>query len=122
MPHRNLVSTELAKLFGVLSHPIRVRIIEELHHKSLSVNELKDILSITHSAVSQQLAILRANHLVVETRQGRNVYYALREPQLAAWIADGLGFISPDRSAFESMLAAIEQTKSIWTAEDTDSK
>ena len=30
MPFRAVVSAELAKLFGVLSHPVRIRIIEEL--------------------------------------------------------------------------------------------
>ncbi|MBX9725171.1 MAG: ArsR family transcriptional regulator, partial [Candidatus Obscuribacterales bacterium] len=60
MPYRAVVSAELARLFGVLSHPIRIRIIEELKTQDLTVGSLKDILGITHSAVSQQLAVLRS--------------------------------------------------------------
>lgn len=65
MPYRAVVSAELAKLFGVLSHPIRIRIIEELKREDLAVSTLRDMLGITHSAVSQQLAVLRSHHLVI---------------------------------------------------------
>lgn len=117
MPFRVVVSAELAKLFGVLSHPIRIRIIEELKKEDLTVGTLKDILGITHSAVSQQLAVLRSHHLVFEMRQGRNVFYHLRKPELAQWIMDGVRFISPDTSEVEQMMSAIQSAQSVWGAE-----
>ena len=104
MPYRAVVSAELAKLFGVLSHPMRIRIIEELKKEDLTVGALKDILGATPSAVSQQLAVLRSHHLVVEMRQGRNVFYHLRRPELAQWIMEGVNFISPDPSEVEQMM------------------
>lgn len=118
MPYRAVVSAELAKLFGVLSHPIRIRIIEELKKEDLTVGTLKDMLGISHSAVSQQLAVLRSNHLVAEMRQGRNVFYHLRRPELAAWIMDGVNFISPDASEIEKMMSAIQSAKSAWGNEE----
>lgn len=114
MPYRAVVSAELAKLFGVLSHPIRIRIIEELKREDLTVSTLRDMLGITHSAVSQQLAVLRSHHLVIEMRQGRNVFYHLRKPELANWIMDGVSFISPDASEIEQMMSAIQNAKSVW--------
>ena len=36
MPYRAVVSAELAKLFNVLSHPVRIRIIEELKKEEQS--------------------------------------------------------------------------------------
>lgn len=120
MPYRRVVSAELAKLFGILSHPARVRIIEELRREDLSVNSLRDILGITHAAVSQQLAVLRNARLIVENRQGRNVYYHLRNQQLAEWVRVGLNFISPDPAEVEEMLSAIESTKSQWASETGD--
>ncbi len=114
MPYRAVVSAELAKLFGVLSHPMRIRIVEELKKEDLTVGALKDMLGITHSAVSQQLAILRSHHLVVEMRQGRNVFYHLRKPELAHWIMNGVSFISPDVSEVEQMMSAIQSAKSDW--------
>lgn len=118
MPYRAVVSAELARLFGILSHPIRIRIIEELKKEDLTVGALKDILGITHSAVSQQLAVLRTNHLVAEMRQGRNVFYHLRKPELAQWIIEGVGFISPDTSEMEQMMSAIQSVKSVWGEEE----
>lgn len=117
MPYRAVVSAELAKLFGVLSHPMRIRIIEELKKEDLTVGALKDILGATPSAVSQQLAVLRSHHLVVEMRQGRNVFYHLRRPELAQWIMEGVNFISPDPSEVERMMSAIQSAKSVWGAE-----
>lgn len=117
MPYRAVVSGELAKLFGVLSHPIRIRIIEELKREDLTVGALKDILGITHAAVSQQLSVLRSNHLVVESRQGRNVVYHLRNSALATWIMEGLGFILPDTSEMEKMRSAIKDAQDAWGSE-----
>lgn len=122
MPYRAVVSAELAKLFGVLSHPMRIRIIEELKKEDLTVGTLKDILGITHSAVSQQLAVLRSHHLVVEMRQGRNVFYHLRKPELAQWIMSGVGFISPDASEVEQMMSAIQNVKTVWGDEKPPAK
>jgi DNA-binding transcriptional ArsR family regulator len=117
MPYRAMVSTELAKLFGVLSHRMRIRIIEELRHEDLAVNSLKEILGSTHAAVSQQLAVLRNSRLVVERREGRNVFYHLRNPELAAWLMDGVKFISPDPDEVKSMMSAIQKTKTAWSDE-----
>ncbi|HNB25150.1 MAG TPA: metalloregulator ArsR/SmtB family transcription factor [Candidatus Melainabacteria bacterium] len=122
MPYRAVVSAELAKLFNVLSHPVRIRIIEELKKEDLSVGTLKDILGITHSAVSQQLAVLRSHHLVVEMRQGRNVFYHLRKPELAHWIMQGVSFISPDTSEVEQMMSAIQNVKTVWGDENPQPK
>lgn len=47
-------------------------------------------------------------------RQGRNVFYHLRKPELANWIMDGVGFISPDASEIEQMMSAIQNAKSVW--------
>ncbi len=118
MPFRAVVSAELAKLFGVLSHPVRIRIIEELKKEDLTVGTLKDLMGISHSAVSQQLAVLRSHHLVIETRQGRNVFYHLRKPDMAQWIMEGVSFISPDASEVEKMMSAIKNVQTVWGEEE----
>ncbi|MCP6768773.1 metalloregulator ArsR/SmtB family transcription factor, partial [Klebsiella pneumoniae] len=64
MPHRDLVTKELAELLGVLAHPHRIRIIEELRDGEHDVNSLQQVLGISHSGVSQHLMVLRASRLV----------------------------------------------------------
>lgn len=114
MPYRVVVSNELSKLFNVLSHPLRVRIVEELKARELTVTELKDILEISSAATSQQLSHLRSHGIVVENRQGRNVFYHLRKPEIADWITDGLKFIGPDQSEVQTMVTAIESARNAW--------
>lgn len=122
MPYRVVISTEFAKLFSVLANPNRVRIVQELHQGELSVNDLQELLGITHAAVSQQLAVLRTNRLVVERRDGRNVFYKLKEPELAAWVLSGIKFISPDHREIQKMMNAIEKAKETWTSDEEDTK
>jgi len=115
--YRTIISSELSKLFSVLSNPHRVRIIEELSQGELSVKEIQELLGIAHAAVSQQLAVLRTNRIVVERREGRNVLYHLKNPELAAWVLSGVRFISPDHQEIESMLTAIEKARQTWTSD-----
>ncbi|MBS1990805.1 MAG: helix-turn-helix transcriptional regulator [Cyanobacteria bacterium SZAS LIN-3] len=117
MPYRSVVSSELAKLFNALSHPMRVRIIEELRKEDMPVAKLVEILAVPQAAVSQQLSVLRNNRLVAERREGRNVFYHLRNAQLANWIMEGVSFISPDPDEVQNMIVAIQNAKSVWPSE-----
>ncbi len=119
MPYRVVVSHELSKLFNVLSHPLRVRIVEELKTQDLTVSALKDILEITPAATSQQLSVLRNCGIVLENRQGRNVFYHLRKPEIADWVMDGLKFIGPDQNEVETMVSAIESARNAWSGSTT---
>lgn len=114
MPYRIIVSNKLAQLLNVLSHPIRIRIVEELQNKELTVSALKDILDLSPAATSQQLSLLRTHGIVAENRQGRNVFYHLCKPSLAYWLMDGLKFIDPDPGEVQSIATAIESVRSIW--------
>lgn len=121
MPYRTVISSELARLFSVLSNPNRVRIIEELSQGELTVKDLQKLLGNTHAAISQQLAVLRTNRIVLERREGRNVFYHLKNPELAAWVLTGIRFISPDQTEIQDMMVAIEKAKKNWSAEQASS-
>jgi DNA-binding transcriptional ArsR family regulator len=114
MPGRALVSKQLAELFGVLAHPDRIRIIEELRCGEVDVNGLTLALGITHSRVSQQLAVLRAHRFVVERRDGRHVFYHLSHPRIAEWVLGGAEFLRADISAAEELRTALKQVHEVW--------
>jgi DNA-binding transcriptional ArsR family regulator len=116
MPHRSVVSRELAELLGVLAHPHRLRIVEELRGGELDVGALKDILAISHSGVSQHLGVLRAHRLVVERREGRHVFYRLRYPELATWLLEGLTFLEIDAEAAQSLRHDVRRARAEWSA------
>jgi len=115
MPARATVSKELARLLGVLSHPHRVRIIEELRDRELDVTSLQALLGVAHSGVSQHLAILRSHRLVAERREGRHVFYHLPQPTLAQWLLNGLEFLEGNMSQAAELRKALEATRAQWT-------
>ena len=111
MPFRNTASKRLAELFGVLSNPNRVKLIEELSTRGeLDVSSLESELGISHSAVSQHLSLLRAHRIVTERREGRHVFYKLTQHKMAAWILDGLNFLQRETGQED-----IEKARSLWS-------
>ncbi len=98
-------------------HPNRIRIVEELRDGERDVNSLQAVLGISHSGVSQHLMTLRAHRLVSERRQGRQVFYRLRQPDLAAWLIEAMRFLEEDSVASEQLREAIEKTRTVWVPE-----
>jgi DNA-binding transcriptional ArsR family regulator len=73
-----------ANLFKGLAHPLRVRVLEVLSAApEASVSELLDATGLEASHLSQHLAVLKRNLLVVGERRGNQVYYRLAYPQVA---------------------------------------
>lgn len=116
MPTRNIAARELAKFFGVFSHPDRVRIVEELREGERDVNALQAALGVSHSRTSQNLAILRTNRVVVERRDGRHVFYRLTHPEVAEWVLGGLRFVEADLADVVQRRLAIEAARQVWNA------
>lgn len=122
MPVRATVSKELASLFGVLGNPHRVRLVEELREAEVDVNGLQRALGISHSSVSQHLAVLRAHRIVTERREGRHVYYRLTQSELAEWVRTGLDFIERDLNQEHEIRTAVEQVRVIWSPGSVESE
>ena len=114
MPPRAVISRELAQLFGVLAHPDRIRIIQELRSGEVDVGHLQAALAISHSRVSQHLATLRAHRLVLERRDGRHVHYRLAQPDIAQWVLSGATFVARDVVAGDQIRSALDQVREIW--------
>lgn len=114
MPTRTIAARELAKFFGVFSHPDRVRIVEELREGERDVNALQEALGVSHSRTSQNLAILRTNRVVAERRDGRHVFYRLTHPEVAEWVLGGLRFVEADLADVVQRRMAIEAARQVW--------
>ena len=80
----------LADTFRALGDPTRVRILDVLSHGELCVCDLAAVLSLSQSAVSHQLRLLRGLRLVRARREGRMVFYALDDRH----VIDLLGRVS----------------------------
>lgn len=80
----------LAATFRVLGNPTRVRILDALGYSELCVCDLAALLGARISAVSHQLALLKAHRLVRSRRKGKMIFYALDDPYVRAVVAQGL--------------------------------
>lgn len=115
MPFRSTASKRLAELFGLLSNPHRVRLVEELSRKGeLDVTSLEAELGISHSAVSQHLSLLRAHRIVTERRDGRHVYYRLTQQKLADWVLSGIDFLQREFDQAVPLQDELEQARQYW--------
>jgi DNA-binding transcriptional ArsR family regulator len=74
-------------LLKALSHETRLLILCILAHGERSVSELETMLALPQAAVSQQLARLRIDNLVITRRDGRMIYYALAEGEVTELVA-----------------------------------
>lgn len=113
MPSRQLVAKELAELFKVVSHPDRIRMIEELRSGEKDVNTLMGALDLPGPRVSQHLSLLRAHRFVEERRDGRHHFYHLTQPEIAEWIIEGLSFIEGRMSGISR--SAIKSARELWS-------
>ncbi len=72
-----------AEVFQALAHPTRIHIAECLQDGELPVSVLVARVGIEPANLSQHLAVLRAKGLVVNRKEGTQVFYALRDPLLS---------------------------------------
>ena len=81
---------QLADLFKVFGDPTRIRILSVLSKQELCVQDIADALSMTQSAISHQLRILKQCALVKFRREGKTIYYSLADDHVATIMAQGL--------------------------------
>jgi DNA-binding transcriptional ArsR family regulator len=104
---RNSLET-VARLFGVLSEPTRLEILQMLRHGPLSVSELVAELDAKQANVSKQLGILYSAGLLARKRDGNLVLYSIAEPMIFQLCDLVRGKIRRDA---ERQLAALGQAR-----------
>ncbi|MBX2883969.1 MAG: metalloregulator ArsR/SmtB family transcription factor [Granulosicoccus sp.] len=75
-----------SKLLRSLSHETRLMILCLLSEKEMSVSEIEQIVKLPQATVSQQLARLRLDKLVVTRREGRLIYYRIADRDVSSII------------------------------------
>jgi len=80
-----------ARLFHLLSHPARLRILDELRREEACVCHLQAVLVRPQAYVSQQLRVLREAGVVTDRKDGLLVYYRLADRQVRGVLEKVLG-------------------------------
>ncbi|MEM2138323.1 MAG: metalloregulator ArsR/SmtB family transcription factor [Candidatus Anstonellaceae archaeon] len=68
-----------AENFQLLGDSTRIKLLHALSHHELCVCDLAYLLSMSQSAISHQLRLLRESNLVKFRRQGKIAYYSLSD-------------------------------------------
>jgi len=89
MPKRRIGSgsdpiDDLVESAKGLAHPARLRLLAMLAGGELCVCQMTSVLELAASTVSQHLSVLARGGLVAERKEGKLVFYRLREDGLAA--------------------------------------
>ncbi len=71
-----------ADIFQALAHPTRIAIVEMLRDGELPAGKLIERLGLEQANASQHLAVLRTKQIVVNRKDGNQVFYSLRSPLL----------------------------------------
>jgi DNA-binding transcriptional ArsR family regulator len=80
----------LAETFRMLGDTTRVRILDALSCSELCVCDIARLLSLSDSAVSHQLRLLRGMRLVRPRRAGRQIFYTLDDEHIVRLFREGL--------------------------------
>lgn len=83
----------LATFFKMFGDPTRAKILNALHEAPLYVGEIAEVLDMSVSAVSHQLRVLRAAHLVKGVKTGKEVKYSLDDEHVTIIMECGLAHI-----------------------------
>jgi len=81
---------DLAELFKVFGDSTRMRILFVLFEAEVCVCDLAAALSMTQSAISHQLRMLKQMKLVKNRREGKTVFYSLDDDHVRSMIALGM--------------------------------
>ena len=84
---------DLSELFKIFGDSTRIKILYALLGGELCVCDIASLFSMTVSAISHQLRILRAAKLVVFRREGKTVFYSLADDHVRTILDMGMEHI-----------------------------
>lgn len=85
---------DLSELFKVFGDSTRIKILMTLLENEMCVGDLANLLSLTQSAVSHQLRVLKQSHLVKFRREGKTIFYSLADDHVITILNQGLEHVA----------------------------
>ena len=85
---------DLADFFKIFADGTRIRILCTLLYCEMCVSEIGEALSMTQSAISHQLRVLKQAKLVKNRREGKTIYYSLSDGHIISILSYNKVFIN----------------------------
>lgn len=84
---------DLAELFKVFGDSTRIKILYVLSRSEMCVCDIAELLTMSQSAISHQLRVLKQTQLVKYRRAGKTVFYSLADSHVTTILNQGLEHI-----------------------------
>lgn len=85
---------DLADFFKLFGDSTRVKILYALSQSELCVGDIAELLSMTQSAISHQLRVLKQSKLVKGRREGKIILYSLADSHVTTILNQGIEHIA----------------------------
>jgi len=85
---------DLSELFKTFGDSTRIRILYCLFASEMCVCDIATLLSMTQSAISHQLSVLKKNKLVKSRREGKTVFYSLADSHVRVMLDQGVEHVT----------------------------
>ena len=93
MPEKELFQ-KLADFFKMIGDPTRTKILFALDQNEMCVCDIANVLGMTKSSISHQLATLKQSGIVKYRKEGKEVYYTLDDDHVQKLFELGLEHIN----------------------------
>ena len=90
---RNATLHMLSEFFGACADATRTKIICALSISEMCVGDLARVLGLNQTSCSHQLRLLRAAEIVTQRRDGKIVYYSLKNRKIEDVMFAGVKFL-----------------------------
>lgn len=80
-------ATEVSEILKTMAHPERLMVLCQLVEGEVGVTQLQSSTSLSQSAFSQQLSVLKKNNLVKVRKESQQVFYSLSDDRVKALIS-----------------------------------
>lgn len=79
-------AVEVAELLRVMAHPERLMVLCQLTHYEMGVGQLQQGSTLSQSAFSQHLTVLRKHGIIQARKESQQVFYRLADSRITALI------------------------------------
>ena len=85
---------DLSDFFKIMGDSTRLQLLMSLQQSEMCVSDLANVLNMTKSSISHQLAVLRRSGIVKCRKNGKEVYYTLDDDHIVQLFEIGLEHIN----------------------------
>lgn len=105
---QNALRSFKASIFQALAHPSRIAVVELLRNGELSAGAIQERVGLEQANLSQHLAVLRSRQIIVNRKEGNQVFYSLRDPMIAEVLDIMRRYFQANLTQAIAMLNAVE--------------